>query len=380
MKIKKCLKAVTCVVLSCILVNLSITANALTAERVDFNEKTLDPGFQSCLDVLYNEPTSIGIYDNMSSAIIGKSFKIYAIKDTKAQLVDNVSYYPVFVNNNVVALITEASLGNNKYYSTGQSFSKSLNSILEANSSVAIFTDENNNLFSIDMQNNVLQLTNQETDISFSSQAFDNVSYSQLFNRVEKSSDSSVMIKDIVSYQNSSRAVSSKKLSNYPQLVQTDNHNCWAFSILSMAKYKLGSSKTYQDVLNAYKAGNGYAYDGLGASVTEAYKTICQMFTGSVYSPHKYNSYLQSGQIKNSINANYPIYIAGTNTEDSTKGHAEVIYGYIANDSNVTNLFLMDPQNGNYSSAYIGTTGTWTFNDYMGRMYTWNGSVTLRLF
>lgn len=356
----------------------SLCCYALDSTKVtNFDYLKNNDGFSSCASSLYNYSDILEIDGNMDLAVIGEPFNLALLKDDySVSQIDNATYFPVIIGNDIVAIITESRYYNEYGYSVGESFAKKLNTAL--NSSLALFSDNSNNLYGIDSSNNVFILSGNENVMNdLSMLQYDMISCHN--NTISKSSIKSNTI-SLSTWGRTTRSTTSKTLSNYPKVKQTGS-KCWAYTILSMAKYKLGSSKTIDDVLNAFQAGNGYAYDpDDGANLSEALNTIKQLFTSSIYNPKSYTSYLQSSQIKNSIDSNYPIYISGLNRFDSTKAHAEAIYGYIYSGTTVSNIFLMDPQEGTYTSAYNDPTNGWIFTDYSGNNYSWNKSITLRIF
>ena len=164
-----------------------------------------------------------------------------------------------------------------------------------------------------------------------------------------------------------------KQLTNYPTYLQS-SHECWAYSILSMANYVYGGY-SIDDVIYAYNSSNLFDYGWDGATYNQAYNTIEYIF--SEYSPTK-KGCLTSNEIKIEINAGFPVYIRGGD-RNASGGHAVALMGYKSPtaSSSVSMIYYMNPAtNSIMFSGYLeGGSNTFRTNDTL--IFDWENSIII---
>lgn len=382
MKAKRLLTALTSLILTSVSI-LPIPSNAETiATRTDvFSAAELaslcyEDGFTDCIDVLQSNSEHMDISGDLSSAYIGTPFFINYIDD-KYSVTENKNnaYFPVVADNDVCAFIIATKNNNAISYSCGKYFADTFDET-GVTGDFALLFDKNENLYLVDENQKISVIIEYYDPLEITPDVLKDDSLS-----VTSIDDAMTMIRKTPFESASPKSINiimNYQLSGYPSCVQS-GANCWAYAILSMAKYKLGSSYTIGQVYSAYYTGNGssYVYNS-GATLTQAYNTIVALFSG--YSPVKYSSgVLPSGVIASTIGNDLPSYIRGTSSAGN--GHAVALMGYRMDSDyhisgNVCGIYTMNPQNGavNYNSyspngcSFSGTSTT----------YSWNGSVTLQ--
>ena len=171
----------------------------------------------------------------------------------------------------------------------------------------------------------------------------------------------------------SAKAYYEKKIPNYPTYSQT-SHECWAYTILSMANSIYGGYNI-GNIINAFEVSNSTTYDWNGASFSESYNTIQYIFTN--YYPSTHNC-LTSNEIKLEINSNYPVYIRG-NRVGGSGGHAVALMGYkaISASDDVSLIYYMNSATNQimYNGYIEGFSNTFKTSD--DQQYYWQNSITL---
>jgi len=135
------------------------------------------------------------------------------------------------------------------------------------------------------------------------------------------------------------------QLPYYPNIQQSGD-NCWAYTILSMYRYKCNSNYTINQIYSAFYAANGYSYTlDNGATLLEAYNVISYLFSN--YSPSYIVNSLSNLSIILNISNGNPVYISGKDDNNFTNGHAVSLigYSYTANPLSVSSIRYMNTQN-----------------------------------
>ena len=365
---KKILTMATCAVMAASSM-VGMSASAVTPAN-NLSEITNDEGFKSCANVLLNNSSTLGIEENMFNAVVGKPFSVASIDANM-----NISYgnsniiYPIICNDDIVAMITARECNGEYNFSVSDGFSDGLNDALSNSTELALASDMYGNIYSITNNNsiNVIYSAAEENIINCSFE-FDAIND---FNNVVSEEYLSSQSKSLIDWYDRTRAVTTNILSDYPSLSQ-GGANCWAYVLLSMAKYKISSNYTIERVYNAHHAVNG---TDAGATLSEMYNTAVYMFTD--YSPQKTTSKLSATQITRNISQGLPVCIKGSKVTGSGAAHAVALIGYELNGSTMTGYYVMNPQEGN-TEYNTYSSSTCYFNNSSGTVqYEWNGTITL---
>lgn len=385
MKITKRIAAMAaCAVMAATsMVNMSASADdydsiANKITEADLTTMLSDDGFKSCANVLLKNSSTFEIDENMFEAVVGVPFNVASVDSNADISVDYSSViYPVICDNNIVALINASKNDGYFYFSVSKGFSNELNAALSDANEIALISDDFGNIYSVESDGTTdVVYFDDESSIQNYSFEFNNVDD---FNNVVSTESLSNETTNLTNWYNGARAVTSRQLSNYPCVTQRGS-NCWAYAILSIGRYKLGSWLPIEQVYTGFSISNGetYVLDS-GATLTESYNTIVWLFNtySNGYSPVKTTNKISANQIVKNIQQDLPIYITGTKTTDSTIGHAVALMGYERDGSTLTGIYVMNPQNGAVAYNPYGNPNCYFSNSSNTAKYLWDGTVTL---
>lgn len=352
------------------------TPNIETAEILK------DDGFRNCANAIINNSELMGIDGDMYNAVIGESYSIATVhSDMSVESNNDNIFFPVISEDNIVGIISATKINGDYHFSASEGIADELNAKMAESTKFALVTDESGNVYTVetDGTTEVLAVEN-ETTVEDYTLSFDEVDdYNNVISDTIFSSDT----KRLTNWYNSAtESAYIKELKNYPCLTQVGD-TCWAYVILSMARYKLDSTITIGDVYGAYVVTNGKIDTEHGATLTEAYNTIDYIFTylfkddNSDYSPEKKTSQISGSQIMNNIRDDLPVFIYGTNIDDPDDyDHAVALMGYERTNGLVTGVYIMNTQNGKISCIDYDSKKTY-FNGNDGTLYQWSGTITL---
>lgn len=383
MKTRKILAALTSLIMAsmCLTPFASYAEDSAENESAAFSSEEIqsiceDDEFNDCFNVLKNNSDMMGISGDMTSAYIGTPFFMNYI-DSDYVLTENQNnlYFPVITADDVCAFIIATQNNGNISYSCGKFFADVFDET-GIIGDISLIFDRNENVYVIDESKNAVVIAEYYDAIDITEEMLENsdLATTSICKTMIPSCDVSAIDSPSPA---SANIIMDYQLDGYRSYVQS-GANCWAYAILSMANYKMGTSMIEQ-VYGAYYQGNGssYVYNN-GATLTQAYNTIVSLFSG--YSPVLHSSGVLSGSdIASTIADDLPSYIRGTSSAGN--GHAVALMGYRMDSSylipgNVSGIFTMNPQDGaiNYNSyspygcSFSGTSTT----------YVWSGSVTLQ--
>lgn len=334
-------------------------------------------GFKSCANVLLNNSETLGIDESMFEAVVGTPFNIASVDSDMNVSVDNsVLLYPVICDSDIVAIISASKNDGDFNFSVSKSFADELDSVLSTTSEIALINDDFGNVYSVDDHGTTeVVFSEDNSTIQEYTFSFDDVDD---FNNVLSDLHITDESKELTDWYNGTRAVTTRKLSGYPSVTQI-GANCWAYTILSMYRYKVGNTSIEQ-VYTDFSIANGETYVlNSGATLTESYNTINRMFGRSGYTPEKTTSKISATQIVRNIQQDLPIYIKGTRTasDGTTVGHAVALMGYERDGNTLTGFYVMNPQAGNIEYNTYNSTNCYFRNSSNTARYLWNGTVTL---
>lgn len=340
-----------------------------------------DKKFMECVEIVSKNHSIFGIDDNMIDASIGKPFYVaeMSAKD-KVCLNTSSTFIPIVNHNKIVSMIIAHGKDGNNSYTISKSFSDELTKALSNKENIALISDEFGNIMSVSENNitNIICMGDETfcTDIDDEyNLIYDNVDD---FNNVVNSSiyeDTCLKLQDLTG--NSDRITATRTITNllpnYPCCTQ-GGANCWAFAVLSMAKYKITSSYQIEMVYAKHTTANGA---NAPYTLSTIYNTIVEIF--SDYSPEKKNSKITNVQIAKNIQQDYPIFIKGTRTKDdgTVVAHAVVLMGYEKTGNNLSGYYVMNPQNGTIQYETYSHPDCYFHHSNGLITYRWNGTVTL---
>lgn len=346
----------------------------------DLTTMLSDNGFKSCANVLLKDSSTFGIDENIFEAVVGVPFHVPFV-DSSANIITDYSsvIYPIICDDNIVAMISASKNEGNFYFSVSAGFSDELNMALSNANEIALICDDFGNIYSVenDGTTDVVYFEDESSIQSYSFE-FNNVDD---FNNVVSTEYLSTETTNLTSWYNGSRAVTTRKISNYP-CVKQSGANCWAYAILSIGRYKLGSWLPIEQVYTGFSISNGetYVLDS-GATLTESYNTMVWLFNNysNGYSPVKTTDKISANQIVKNIQQDLPIYIKGTRTaaDGSTVGHAVALMGYERDGSTLTGIYVMNPQQGQIEYNPYSHPNCYFSNSSKTAKYLWNGTITL---
>lgn len=158
----------------------------------------------------------------------------YSVTENK-----NIAYFPVVVDNDVCAFITATKNDGFISYSCGKFFADRFDET-KATGDFALLFDKNENLYLVDEEQNVSVIIEYYDALDITSDVLEDESLA-----VTSIDDAETRTIDVSSFEAASpssvNVVMNYQLSGYPSYVQS-GANCWAYAILSMANYKMGTS------------------------------------------------------------------------------------------------------------------------------------------
>lgn len=171
----------------------------------------------------------------------------------------------------------------------------------------------------------------------------------------------------------STRAVVTRTLNNYPAVLMTGSLACWDASILSMIRYELPDYSSLTSLFNSYPVGTGTWVDIMNA--------FYYYFGPYGYNPtHAYGT-LNRASVMSHIENNDPIFMQSYCSQLASS-HATVICGYQDNlSANTFSLYIMNPAYTNPADNpfYYSSAADWNSSYFYyvsgGYIYVWQDSV-----
>lgn len=357
---------------------------ATSTQNTDVVDILNDNGFRNCANAIINNSELMGIDGDMYNAVIGESYSIATVhSDMSVESNNDNIFFPVISEDNIVGIISATKINGDYHFSASEGIADELNAKMAESTKFALVTDESGNVYTVETDGTIDVLAvEDETNVEDYALSFDDVDdYNNVISDTIFSTDG----EKLTNWYSGSRAVTTNILSDYPCIKQSGN-TCWAYTILSMTRYKFGNTVSIGDVFGAFIVANGNPDTENGATLDEAYNTIDYLFTyifkddNENYSPVKTSSKISAQQIVNNITQDLPIYIRGkrTATDGSTVGHAVALVGYERDGSSLTGIYVMNAQDGAIAYNEYSNPNCYFESGTGAYKYLWNGTVTLK--
>ncbi len=319
-------------------------------------------------------PLYFGLEDvDFSNVYIGNEIIPSILKDGKITYC-NYKYYPIYSNNEVVAIAT-AVFDKNSIVSVqlGKDFAEELQSTVNQDNSLALVYSENqlyasNREEATLLSNFITEEYQENSDIqSFSSQIseIEQLDLSKLKMTKIYPTSKIVIPTDTANYRSSVRASSSNQLS-VPIKLQGGQNICWAACVASIGQYKTGGNLSAMDICF-----NMNVPPREGATSYTVKKALLENYN---ISSTVYETSPTFDKINSNINNRKPLYTRA-NSNTYTAGHAVVACGY-GSSAQTAAVYYMDPNYANIKITTNVTSSKFTFVSGEFEFYS-NGYVQL---
>ena len=356
-----------------------VLSSANSISQTDISSAFSNSGvITSTLNTLYISPESYGYTKNqLISSKIGSPFTISDISNSGVISEDlSTFYFPLFIENEVIAIITLIKHNGKLFCNIGKDFSAGLNNALKEGrtKNIALFSDGTSIYAKSEDNINIDIFTKNDNELNR-----DNYTYTNLYstyntinqNTIFNSLYSSNSIIDT----NLSRAgeYSLNYLIDYPIVGQHLNGDqlgvCWAAVIASIVSYKYNMSPnmTAFQVCDAL----GVPYQGATWAIIEpAY----DLYFSYPYNPYKLDAILSVSYMW-TLYANLDPAHMGCVSADGSSAHHVAWCGF-ALTNGVPTVRVMDP---GYETIKIASINGSTYAfDYGGSYYLWEKTIILR--
>ena len=314
--------------------NMSIVANAEDSSSTVSNDNTIStsdimyaktnlfPALEA--DLIYT-PEALGFTsDNVQSISLGDAFTINTYDGGNFNDINDIMYFPIISDNNILALLTLTKYNGELSASIGKDFADELSDYLDDNDdTVALFSYEQD-IFGIDSSSNVEVVFDSPDNNESRQPSMDNILYADVVTSsnvlsVETLYESTTDI-DISGIEPTR---SYNYLIYYPIVYQGNYGICWAATVAAMVIYEVSyiNNLTATQVCDAI--GHGYN-GGTKDDIIEA----LEYYLPSIYLPMYYPYVMSQYDIKTIINNDDPACMLCHDINNSNNRHAVSLCGY----------------------------------------------------
>lgn len=356
-----------------------VSINAISDTDVAYAKTNLFPDLEMNL---VNAPESLGFTnDDVKNLSVGESFTISNIFGNDVTEVNDIMYFPVIADDDIIAILTLVKYNNDLSASIGKDFADELSDYLKSNDKAVALFSYNQNIMGIDTSSNVEMIFDSH-QVEYSANAFptdfsyievandDNVLSNSTIYDLATTVDTTSLINTTINTDSIQATQSYNFLINYPIVYQGNYGICWAATVAAMVIYEVDSitNLTATGVCDAM----GHSYTG--GSVSDIINAL-NYYLPSTYVPTYYSYAMTKNQVKTIIDNDDPACMLSHDINNTNNGHATSLCGYSESGSTFQ-IRIMDSAYQCFKFSTYSSTNGYLFA-FGNTQYKWDYTVRL---
>lgn len=374
---KKCLKkllaAFTVVSIIATICNISfvgaVSDDSITQQDI---QKAFQTEAADMWHALQDSPETLGFTpEEVQNAYIGSSFTIVNREDGVTETVDDILYFPVISDGDIIALLTLIKFDGMISCSIGKDFAPELSEYLEdAEGNSALFS-ENGSIYAISPASEISGIFhNEEASSAARRSTADDVSYEDI-KREDNVVSAVELTEETYRFPNavSSRAASSYKyLTDFPIVFQGNFNICWAATAAAIIIFEMPEVGNLYATTLCDQIGHPYNE----GTANDAIRAM-ELYFPSTHILKWYNHAMTPNDVQVIINNIDPAYMH-SNDVNGGLGHVTALCGYAWYGSTFQIRF-MEPD---YACFRFSTYTNGNYRYTKGnRQYQWSETVRI---